>query len=130
MEDWKGTREYFNLVRDVAQKTTSIVHYCNVMEISPYMHRKRLKTDRRYARAFQEGIGATCEKAYHAIYDILDLALGQQAQGARLEAAKFIIERQDRLYLSSLYSQGIEKILMNCDKREIHSRRYLSPSFQ
>lgn len=108
MNKYDESPQYLKLVSEVASKTTSITHYCNVMEISVYQHRKRLKDDQKYAKAYQNGINKPCEHAYCAIYEIMDHAIGEKGWSARFEAAKFILERQERLYLSNLYANGYD----------------------
>lgn len=105
---YKESQEFLSHVTKLASITTSVPHFCNNLDITPSTHHNWIKSHRNYAKAFYDGVQEQCAKSYNAISDIIEFSVGEKAAPSRLEAAKFLLERQERLYLANLYAHGYD----------------------
>lgn len=98
MKKYQESDDFLAHVTDISGHTTSVTHYCDFLNISTTTHYAWLKTHENYAKAYRRGVHNQCEKAYTAIDEIF-AQMSDKASSAKLDAAKYMLERADRLYL-------------------------------
>ncbi|WP_018300126.1 hypothetical protein [Fangia hongkongensis] len=82
--------------------------YCDLLGITTVTHYDWIKKDSesKYLNAYREGITERRQQLVDQLNEVTR-EMSEKSTSARLEAIKYLLERQDRMYIANLKSMGI-----------------------